>query len=107
MARKINLEMEIDWEDYEDVSDELILDDALENYHPKDGVTIKISSAIAERDKLIDDMLIGFKRVTVDLFCKGCGWERFPENCPEGCGLISDRNLIARAEAMRGRKLWN
>lgn len=40
MKRKILVEVEIDWENYEDVSDELIIDDAINL--PFEGVTIKI-----------------------------------------------------------------
>lgn len=85
MSRKIFLEMEIDWEDYEDVSDDFVIIDAFEGFH-KDGVEIKISDAIAMRDKLIDE-LIGALRVV----------EAHPGK------RHNVGKLIDRAEAMRGK----
>lgn len=42
MIRKILIAVTIDWEDYDDVSDELIIEDAFESLILKDGVQIEI-----------------------------------------------------------------
>jgi len=41
MKREIILKVSIDWEDYDDVSDELILEDVFEFSIAKDGVKIE------------------------------------------------------------------
>ena len=42
ITRTINLILEIDWEDYEDVDEQLILDDAIREI--ADGVSIRIAN---------------------------------------------------------------
>ena len=42
MKREILLMITIDWEDYDDVSDELIVEDIFEDFKMKDGVEIKV-----------------------------------------------------------------
>ncbi len=41
MKREIIIKVIVDWEDYEDVSDELILEDVFESLIVKDGVKIE------------------------------------------------------------------
>jgi hypothetical protein len=48
MEREIILKVSIDWEDYDDVSDELILDDVFESLVLKDGVKIEQLKIIKE-----------------------------------------------------------
>ena len=38
---KVKIEFEVNWPDYEDVSDELIIEDMFENWLGKKGVSIK------------------------------------------------------------------
>lgn len=40
--RKITVVFEIDWDDYDDVCNELIIDDVLDNHPMKDGVTYSV-----------------------------------------------------------------
>ena len=40
--RKILIELEIDWEDYDDVCDELVVEDVFENWPGKTGVSYTI-----------------------------------------------------------------
>ena len=45
MKKTIYLKLDIDldiWKGYEDVSDELTVEDAMENYLPKDGTTLTV-----------------------------------------------------------------
>lgn len=51
MKRTIYLKLEVDWEDYEDVVDEILLDDVFENYKPKDGTNLKQIDLVAEYQK--------------------------------------------------------
>lgn len=41
-TRKLILEVTVDWEDYDDVSDELLLEDVTENWVIKDGTDVKL-----------------------------------------------------------------
>ena len=38
---KVKIEFEVNWPDYEDVCDELIIEDMFENWSGKEGVSIK------------------------------------------------------------------
>ena len=40
--REIYMKLTVDWEDYDDVSDELIVEDVFENYQPKDGTKLEL-----------------------------------------------------------------
>mgnify|MGYP007057172149 CR=1 FL=1 len=42
MKREITLKIIVDWKDYDDVSDELIIEDIFEDFRIKDGVEIKV-----------------------------------------------------------------
>lgn len=42
MKRELYLKLTINWEGYEDVSDDLILEDVFENYKPKDGTNLTL-----------------------------------------------------------------
>ena len=45
MKKTIYLKLDIDldiWKGYDDVSDELIVEDAMENYLPKDGTSLTV-----------------------------------------------------------------
>ncbi len=42
MKRELYLKLTIDWPDYEDASDDLILEDVFENYKPKDGTNLEL-----------------------------------------------------------------
>jgi len=48
MKRRIIISVTIDWEDYDDVSDELILEDVFESLVLKDGVKIEQLKIIKE-----------------------------------------------------------
>jgi hypothetical protein len=48
MKRRIIISVTVDWEDYDDVSDELILDDVFESLVLKDGVKIEQLKIIKE-----------------------------------------------------------
>lgn len=52
MKRKITLELEVDWNDYDDVCDELLVEDVFEDYVEKLGTSIKIVN--------IEEQFIGF-----------------------------------------------
>jgi hypothetical protein len=40
--REIYLKLTVDWEDYEDIADEIVVEDAFEFYTPKDGTKLEI-----------------------------------------------------------------
>lgn len=42
MGRKLYIELDIDWEDYDDVPDDLVLEDVSEEWKDKDGVQLKL-----------------------------------------------------------------
>jgi len=42
MGRKLYIELDVDWEDYDDVSDELMLEDIFDGVFVKDGVLMVV-----------------------------------------------------------------
>jgi len=48
MKRKLYIEIDVDWEDYEDVSDELMFEDVAEDWTEKDGVSITLGVPLKE-----------------------------------------------------------
>lgn len=73
ITRTINLILEIDWEDYEDVDEQLILEDAIREI--TDGVRISIASKnlvqpdVIKSDCTHKDRWVG--KAVIE-FCKNC-----------------------------------
>lgn len=74
MIRKILIAVTIDWEDYDDVSDELIIEDAFESLILKDGVQIEIVKTETKQAAIPPCPCCGSKKVylTEAMHCTRC-----------------------------------
>lgn len=78
-TRTINLILEIDWEDYEDVDEQLILEDAIRE--TTDGVRISIASKNLVKPDVIKSVCVHewwelSKVDEMEYRCNKCGMER-------------------------------